>query len=292
MVGTTNKSMAATSGACLRKKVRHPRRGGRRRLTMYLATLDCATSNPSLSNSPWIRGAPQSGFSTLIRRTNARSSVSICGRPPRGRDFQRQYPRKPARCQRTSVSGRMIVRTCRIDGNQRYSWIKNQRSWFVSRTRPCSLGFKTQLRLEWRGQDGQNETEQPDHSASLGDSITSSTGIRFSVHTGVAGNDAETCDAFSGVYATDERAGSVDWIEYPATGSRSGLAMFFSQDRMIGIGRRNCGTCAPPKTSASRSPSEAALLGLLCIDVQHIKRIGEFVRHLHAPFPSGLELAV
>src|ERR1700682_3582225 len=34
--------------------------------------------------------------------------------------------------------------------------------------------------------DGQNETEQPDHSASLVDSITSSTRIRFSVHT--AGN--------------------------------------------------------------------------------------------------------
>src|SRR6266852_4921112 len=45
------------------------------------------------------------------------------------------------------------------------------------------LSFKAQLRLEWRGQDGQNETEQPDHSASLGDSITSSTQIRFSVHT-------------------------------------------------------------------------------------------------------------
>jgi hypothetical protein len=38
------------------------------------------------------------------------------------------------------------------------------------------LSFKPQLRLEWRGQDGQNETEQPD-------SITSSTQIRFSVHT-------------------------------------------------------------------------------------------------------------
>src|ERR1700675_4004391 len=49
------------------------------------------------------------------------------------------------------------------------------------------LSFKPQLRLEWRGQDGQNETEQPDHSASLGDSITSSTQIRFSIHTGDAG---------------------------------------------------------------------------------------------------------
>jgi hypothetical protein len=30
------------------------------------------------------------------------------------------------------------------------------------------LSFTPQLRLEWRGQGGQNETEQPDHSASLG----------------------------------------------------------------------------------------------------------------------------
>src|ERR1700681_2765865 len=49
------------------------------------------------------------------------------------------------------------------------------------------LSFKPQLRLEWRGQDGQNETEQPDHSASLGDSITASTRMRFSVHTGLRG---------------------------------------------------------------------------------------------------------
>jgi hypothetical protein len=46
------------------------------------------------------------------------------------------------------------------------------------------LSLKPQLRPEWRGQDGQSETEQPDHSASLCDSITSSTRIRFSVHTG------------------------------------------------------------------------------------------------------------
>src|ERR1700688_1666882 len=45
------------------------------------------------------------------------------------------------------------------------------------------LSFKPQLRLEWQRQDGQHETEQPDHSASLCDSITSSTRIKFSVHT-------------------------------------------------------------------------------------------------------------
>jgi hypothetical protein len=45
------------------------------------------------------------------------------------------------------------------------------------------LGFKPQLRLEWRGQDGKNETEQPDHSVNLRDSITAPTRMRFSVHT-------------------------------------------------------------------------------------------------------------
>jgi hypothetical protein len=45
------------------------------------------------------------------------------------------------------------------------------------------LSLKPHLRLEWRGQDSQSETEQPDHSANLGDSITSATRIRFSVHT-------------------------------------------------------------------------------------------------------------
>jgi hypothetical protein len=72
------------------QEVRHPWPGRPRRLTIYLATLDCATSNPSLSSSPWMRGAPQSGFSTLIRRIISRTSVPICGRPTGGRDFQRQ----------------------------------------------------------------------------------------------------------------------------------------------------------------------------------------------------------
>jgi hypothetical protein len=47
-----DRSMVAMSGAWLCKKVRHLWLGGPRRLTMYLATLDCATSNPSLRSSP------------------------------------------------------------------------------------------------------------------------------------------------------------------------------------------------------------------------------------------------
>src|SRR5213080_4721006 len=83
-----------------------------------------------------MRGAPHSGFSALIRRISARRSAAILGRPPRKRDFQRQYRRKPPRCQRTRVSGRMIVMVFRTDGNHRYSWTKNKRSPFLRWTRP------------------------------------------------------------------------------------------------------------------------------------------------------------
>jgi hypothetical protein len=82
-------------------------------------------------------------MSALIRRISARSSASICGRPARERDFQRQYWRKPARCQRTTVSGRMIVMALRTDGNHRYSWTKNKRSPFVSWIRPRTLRCNT-----------------------------------------------------------------------------------------------------------------------------------------------------
>ena len=45
------------------------------------------------------------------------------------------------------------------------------------------FSLKPDLRLEWRSQGGHHETEKPDHSASLGDSVTSSTRIGFLVHT-------------------------------------------------------------------------------------------------------------
>src|ERR1700686_5367137 len=84
IVGTTNRSMAAMSGAWLRKKVRHPWLGGPRRLIMYLATLDCAISNPSLSSSPWMRGAPQRLLSVgRIKLTQiARDALPQLGTPP------------------------------------------------------------------------------------------------------------------------------------------------------------------------------------------------------------------
>jgi hypothetical protein len=69
------------------------------------------------------------------------------------------------------------VRTFRIDGNQPIQLDKEpaiivpepdatmqptlQDNQLMSKRRV--LSFRPQLRLEWRGQDGQNETEQPDH---------------------------------------------------------------------------------------------------------------------------------
>ena len=82
--------MAPIPAAWLRKNVFHVWPDPGRRLAMYLATVDCATSIPSFSSSPWMRGAPHSGFSTLIRRIRLRTSIGTLGRPPRDRDFHRQ----------------------------------------------------------------------------------------------------------------------------------------------------------------------------------------------------------
>jgi hypothetical protein len=60
--------------AWLRRKALQPWDGGRLRRAMYLATLVCPISMPSLRSSPWIRGAPHSGFARLISRINRRIS--------------------------------------------------------------------------------------------------------------------------------------------------------------------------------------------------------------------------
>src|ERR1700757_2706523 len=62
----------------------------------YLAPLVCPTSMPSLSNSPWIRGAPHSGLA------------------------MRQYDLKPARCHFMTVSGFTIANAFRTVDENRY----------------------------------------------------------------------------------------------------------------------------------------------------------------------------
>jgi hypothetical protein len=71
--------MDAIPAAWLRANVFQPWEGGPCLVVMYLATVDWATSIPSISSSPWIRGAPHSEFSLLIRRMRSRISRSILG---------------------------------------------------------------------------------------------------------------------------------------------------------------------------------------------------------------------
>src|ERR1700742_4393173 len=119
IVGTTNRSIAAMPSAWLRRKVFQPCDGGPLRLAIYLATLVWPISMPSLSNSPWIRGAPHNGLAMLISRISRRISAGTVGRPERGRDFQRQYDLNPARCHRTTVSGFTIVSALMVFGSKR-----------------------------------------------------------------------------------------------------------------------------------------------------------------------------
>src|ERR1700747_1383404 len=69
-------------------------------------------SKPSLSSSPWMRGAPQVGFSAAMRKMQARISL-LTGFRPLGlstREMSRQYRRNPARCHPTTVLGVTRIR--------------------------------------------------------------------------------------------------------------------------------------------------------------------------------------
>src|SRR6202795_4731309 len=59
------------------------------------------------------------GLAPLIWRISWRISTVTAGRPQRCFDFHRQYDLNPARCQRTTVSGRAIASAPYILGNSR-----------------------------------------------------------------------------------------------------------------------------------------------------------------------------
>jgi hypothetical protein len=108
------------------------------------------------------------------------------------------------------------------------------------------LGFKPQLRLEWRGQDGQDETDRPDHSASLGDSVASSTRIGFLVHA--------TGDIAQGRAHYDQALMLFDPAEHHA------LATRFGQDVGVSIlSYRSLALWMVGYPEASRADAELAL---------------------------------
>ena len=110
MVGTVKKSTDTRLFRWLSRKVRQVCDGGFRFRTRYLLTLVSPMLMASLSNSPWMRGAPQPGFSLLKWRMRLRISRGTAGRPglPR-RTFHVQNSRNALRCQAMTVSGLTIV---------------------------------------------------------------------------------------------------------------------------------------------------------------------------------------
>jgi hypothetical protein len=64
----------------------------------------------------------------LISRINLRISGATVGRPPRHRDFHRQYERNPARCHSITVSGFTIAKACSTVGTKRYTLANIERS--------------------------------------------------------------------------------------------------------------------------------------------------------------------
>src|SRR3984957_12530105 len=189
-----NKSMAAMSGAWLRKKVRHPWLGRARRLTMYLATLDFKPELEQFAVDAW--RAPKRIFDAHPPDQYAQLRVDL--RSPS------LWARLPAPV--AANAGPVPTHEClgpddceNLQDRRKPAIQLDKEPAIIVREPDATmqptpqdiqlmpkhriLSFKPQLRLEWRGQDGQNETEQPDHSASLGDSITSSTSDKvFGTH--------------------------------------------------------------------------------------------------------------
>jgi len=125
------------------RKVRHVCDGGRRCGRMYLATVDWLTEMPNFWSSPWMRGAPQSGFKVDISRINARMSAGTPGRPVRCRLFHVQNKRKPRRCQARTVAGwttwSAALQPCHLCDSHAHS----TRSMVVKRSRGRRERFAT-----------------------------------------------------------------------------------------------------------------------------------------------------
>lgn len=132
----------------------------RRTVTLRLCstTLDLWNRSPKLLKFTVAFLAPQSGFSSATRQIRPRISSVIFGRPPRRRDRQRQYSRKPARCQPTTVSGLTMMRTSdprdqmshRAVQNSRSTQFKGGRGRLGLRTATCCRRARTSSALSLR----------------------------------------------------------------------------------------------------------------------------------------------
>jgi hypothetical protein len=115
-IGTVKKSIAAIASRWFHRKLSQRFAGsgflGARRIQRE--TVLSEMSNPSIKSSPWIRGAPQVGFSRTIRKIRSRTSIEILLLPiiRHAPEITRQYKANPALCHRTTVSGFTTMRAC------------------------------------------------------------------------------------------------------------------------------------------------------------------------------------
>jgi hypothetical protein len=88
-VGTVKKSTDTSASTWFSRNARHVCDGGFFRRGMHLETVASDTRMPSLSSSPWMRGAPHM-LAVAICLMSLRTSGSRPGRPPLGRLRQLQ----------------------------------------------------------------------------------------------------------------------------------------------------------------------------------------------------------
>ncbi len=112
--------------------------GFRGALRIQRSTVRSEISKPSIFSSPWMRGAPQVGFSVTMRKMRSRNSLLVRTfflHERRCREIHFQYSLNPARCQRTTVSGWTIRSVCFHPGQNRRRMTQNSRSGTV-KSRP------------------------------------------------------------------------------------------------------------------------------------------------------------
>src|SRR5215470_14586756 len=131
-VGTVRKSIETNSRKWLSRNVRQVCDGGFLPLGISRETDLSEISIPSLSNSPWMRGAPHSGLACVICLIRALIWELAEGRPPIfRRDSLVQKSRKPLRCQPMTVSGLTMSKEARHSSQIRDNQTQNTRSFVL-----------------------------------------------------------------------------------------------------------------------------------------------------------------
>jgi hypothetical protein len=99
---------------------------------------------------------------TAIKAADAISNANSSESPPcaNARAFRAERSSAPSGSMETSDTAgqRTIDHGCSAGRDHAAYSLDNQRT-----SKHRVLGFKPQLRLDWRGQDGQSQTKQPDH---------------------------------------------------------------------------------------------------------------------------------